>query len=549
MNNNLPARGRPGSLRGSGAALLLSVSVLGALLGASCSTTSGSSYSSSVSRDSSVAAAAKQAEDKKRASQPPSSGNPPPYYPPSDSSSHSYGNSPNAGSILFDIFVQAARVATSGTLVVEGLPPGVTLYVDGQANSAYSFLVPAGRHSLRAQGFGWEAWTGVVDISMGSTTSVSIAMIPSAFSLGAVRADPPVFDPEAPGSLRRVRIGFAATTPGTATIEVLDADSRTVHSVPTVTIDSQWTVATWDGRDRSGRALKPGTYRVHISAAGTSGSPSEAWGELTVAPNRAGTTFSSLAGGFSGAMYAPDARILPGSRLQSNIGAYAQFDPNDSSAARIPLFAGIRLGLPGGTSELSFSGIDVAYPGYDGSGDWASGSVSLKTSLASNDMTALSLLVGGTYGRYFIAEAFPSWDGPGRFPGVSAGLVFEFDSELARVFGSVQGEASTYYPNYSAQDITDGVVPGFFTWVYFRAGLELLLPDLLGGQGTAAFSVAGRTSPFNTGLSLTYPLSMGAELHWYLPHSNTVLSVYGSGEWAARHDWYLGGGMGLGFLL
>ena len=526
----------------------LAAAVLLVLLAGSCSTTSGSTYSSSVYHEAAAATAARQAEEAKKKDQ----GVPPPQNGPS-ASRGDYGPNPgygpgSPGGIIFNLVVEAARVATSGTLSVEGLPGGVLLYVDGMANSATSILLPAGRHMLRAEGFGWLPWTGAVDINMGIITSVVVSLQRASLSISRVSVDPSALDPEAPGSLRSARIRFRASAPCAATVEVQDQWGVTLASLGRLDVQGPDTVLAWDGPTAGGRALRPGAYRVVVKASDSAGASAVAYGQVTVTPGRSSATYSSLAGGFSGALYAPDARILPGGRFQAGIGGYAVVDPSDSSAARLPVFGGFRLGFPGGKAELSGSAMAVTYPGYDfaDSPDWAAGSLSIKASLGSGRYSALALLVGGSYGRYLIADALPDWDGPARYPGVSAGLVLESDSELARIFGSAQLEASSYYPGWLGGP---AAVPGFFTWAYLRAGIELLFPDFLGSQATFALSAAGRSAPFATGLSFTLPLSIGAELHWYAPDSPTVISIYGSGEWADSNDWYLGAGLGLGFLL
>lgn len=541
---------RAGGGRGL-AFLTLLVFTLGMAL-ASCSTTRGSSYGASVSQDSAAAAAAKQDDSKKRNPGSSESGPtyvapppPPPYPQPAYGPPPRYHHGPDAAHFWFDLFVAVAEAATSGTVTVVGLPPGCVLFVDGQPTSAYSFQAVAGRHALRVEGFGYLPWTGVVEVTMGSTTSVTVNMQQEPLRLYDLAVDPEAFDPSAPGSLGRISLDFSASAPCIASVELVGSDGVAVWTKQGLSVIGRRTTLTLDGKDAKGARFESGKYRIHVMAQDSLGGAADAWADIVVSSYRAGTTFSSLASGFSGTLYAPDARILPDGRFQMDVGGYAVFDPTIPGAARLPVFGGVRMGFAGGKAELVVSGMEVSYLGYADPPDWYSAGLSLKSAIMSNDSTAISLLLGANYDSFLDVEAAPSWDGPARFSGFTGGLAFEMDSTLARVFGSAQLACSAYYPGWG----TDSEVPGFYAWAYLRGGAELLLPDLAGGQGTFAVSAAGRTNPFSSGLSLGLPLSIGAEFHWYAPRSPTVLSVYGSGEWASDRNWYFGGGLGVGLLL
>ena len=535
-----------------GLAFLVLVAFSLGLAMASCSTTRGSGYGASVSQDSSAAAAAKRDDSKKRSSGSSSGGGSTYVAPPSPYPQPSYGppppyyhKDPSAAHFFFDLFVAVAEAATSGTLVVDGLPSGCMIFVDGSIVSATGAQIVAGRHSIRIECFGYLPWTGVVDIGIGAVTNIAVNLEPEALRLYDIAVDPEAFDPSAPGSLGRIGVDFSSSGPGTATVEIVGRDGSALWSRQGIAITGSRTSLAIDGsRDLAG-GLEPGSYKVHVIAQDYQGGMADAWGELVVSSYRAGTTFSSLASGFSGALYAPDARILPDGRFQMDVGGYAVFDPTAPGAARLPVFGGVRMGFAGGKAELVVSGMEVSYLGYVDPPDWYSAGVSLKSAIASSDTTAVSLLLGANYDSFLDVDAAPSWDGPTRFSGFTGGLAFEMDSTIARVFGSAQIAGSDYYPGWGAYSD----VPGFYSWAYLRGGVELLLPDLAGGEGTFAVSAAGRTSPFSTGLSLTLPLSIGAELHWYAPHSPTILSVYGSGEWGSDRNWYFGGGFGVGLLL
>lgn len=529
------------------------------LLGISCSTTQGSLYGSTVSDDAKAAAEARRrAEEKRRkaaqtAPRPSPTEAPPPSFPETSKED----SDSNGGDLLLRLVFEAARAASSGRLVIAGLPPSARLFLDGGGidrggvGSVPDLLVPAGMHSLRAEAFGYLPWATSVEVQLRSTTTIEISMRAAPMSLGSVAASPAIFDPRAPGGLGRTSISFAATAPGRARFAVRDAQSRLVYESGDIAITEASTTAAWDGRDRRGRDLPTGEYEIAVLAMAATGSEVEARGSVTLSGNRTVSSHSSLAGGFGGPIFSPDARVLPATRVDISTGTMAVLDPSGGADSRLTSFAGMRLGFPGGRGELSLSGMAVVYPGYalENSADSGTLGVSLKTELSANDTWASALILGASLGAYLssIESLVPSvWDGPARFPGLSAGLVVESDSEIARAFASIQAEASAYYPGYDPLAVTG---EGLYVWSYLRGGLEFGLPDFLGSDATLALSLAGRTSPFNTGFSLALPLSMAVELHYYLPASTWVLSAFASGEWASKHSFYLGGGLGLGRLL
>ncbi len=572
----IPMRLRPFlAAIGLGAVLMAS-----AFLSASCSTTKGNLYRSSVSSDAAAAEEAKRrTEEKRRAaaaaspSVPTSPGRPPASTPPPPSPSPqpvSPSTAPglSANDLAVRFLADAIRAATSGHLSLGGLPDGARVFIDGQLQmsgpsgaagpgaaglgaagpigSAGGVALGKGLHSVRVEAFGYLPWTKAFSIDILRLTTLEVDMSPAPFSLGAVTATPGSFDPSSPARLGETEISFTASAPGTASIELRDRTGRVVLEKGNLRIWGPRTVVPWNGRGRDGQALPAGEYRMVVSATSFAGSRLEAQGFVKLSDNHVSTSYSSLAGGFSGSVYAPDARILPASRAEATLGMYAVLDRSAALAARLPGFTGIRFGLPGNATEISASAMGVFYPGYNyaTSPDSWSIAVSVKTSLHADDTFGLALLMGGSFGSFFAVEAPASWDGPARFPGVNAGLVVESDSGLARVYASLQLAASGYYPNYGA----DPAVPGFYLWSYLRSGIEFPLPDFLRGQATLSLSAAGRTTPFNEGFAFGLPLSIGAELHWYKPHSPTVFSFYGSGEWASEGNFYFGGGLGIGVL-
>jgi hypothetical protein len=409
-----------------------------------------------------------------------------------------------------------------------------------------------GEHIIRAESFGYEDWEDSVYVFSNSSVELEAYLPEAAFLLGEARALPGSFDPREPGGFGRVILSFASTAHGVASLAVIDSGGIDVARLPPRAIDERYARFVWNGRDPRGRPLPAGTYTLRVEGRGVDGAGAACAAQVLIAPSAEVGRFSSLHGGFSGALFAPDARLLADGRFQTAAGAYAVFEPlGGRLASRVPTFVGFRAGgLFRDSAELVFSSMVVPYVGYgeSPSASWASAAASLKFALLRGE-TAAALLATAGYASFVdpeIAGYPPGWDGPGRFPGLGAGLVLERRLGAARAFGSVEVRASRYYPNWG--DLR-WETPGLFAWAYLRGGVERIFPDTLGGDLAVAASAAARSEPAGSALAFGRPLSLGLELHWYAPEGGFVISLYGAGEWDYLDSWYLGGGIGAGFAL
>ncbi|HRY72914.1 MAG TPA: FlgD immunoglobulin-like domain containing protein [Spirochaetia bacterium] len=519
-----------------GPAWALPAALLAALLAgvslAACSTTEGSAYSSSVGGDEAAARAAAARKAEKQAQAPAPS--PEPAQP--------------GGSA---IVVFAPPPPPTGSLSVRGLPPGANLYVDGSLVFGSSAELPQGEHYVSASAFGYEDWSASVYVYPFGSVELEAFLPPAAFGLFGAEALPSSFDPGEPGGFGRAALSFQARARGEASLLVLDSGGAEVARLGPKALERSSERFVWDGRDSSGRPVPSGSYLLRVAGRGVDGTEAFAEAPVLVAPSSEVGRFSSLHGGFSGALYAPDARLLADGRFQAAFGGYAVFEPvGGSIAARMPLFAGARAGgLFNDSAELVLSGLVVPYAGYPGPLSWASLAASMKFALLRGP-TAAALLLSGSYASFLdesIAGYPPGWDGPARFPGLGAGLVLERREGGVRAFGSAELRASTYYPDWGDGTWT---TPGLFAWAYLRGGVEALMPGAFSGDLAVAFSAAARSEPFfGSELDFRPPLSLGLELHWYAPEGGRVLSLYGSGEWVGFNSWYFGGGVGFGFAL
>ena len=557
----------------------------------SCATSSGSAYDSSVEGEGSAAARAAEAK-KERQTQTPTPTNDQgwPYTenqnrPSQISYYNTYNKSPT---------IMVSIIAPTGSLLVHGAPSGAELLVDGLPRGLFSdggsstqakVTMEAGQHRVRVEHFGYSSWESEVYVSSNSLTSLQADLKPIPFSLRASNPRDLLFDPARPGRSGTLVASFSATAPGTATATVLDGSGRILRSLGSQDIDSWSVPITWDGRDDSGLAVPPGTYIIRLKGSNhgpglvaddgptASLTTSEASIQVTIA-NLPPVRVSSLHGGFSGAMLAPDALILPPGSFQLSTGGYAFIDLGDgASKARIPVWTGLRVGgFPYPGAEMALSAMLTSYPGYTEYPpmDGISAAGSIKSPLLTGDQLAAALIVrvaAATYIDESVSGWPPSWDGTARYPGVGAGLVFQWtpgdspernparnsgggrQAGTGRVFASAEMNAGRFYPGWGDDD-GPGVweVPGFFAWPYFRAGLETLVDLKTAGTLSLQSSAAARGQPVGTPQGFRPPLSLAGELAWYLPEAPYVLHAYVIGEWEGFYSWYFAGGAGISLL-
>ena len=554
----------------------------------SCATSSGSTYRSSVEGESSAAARAAEAKQERqdRAAagankQNLHTGNQDQLY---QGSFYTGYNQPTA--ITFTV------VAPTGSILVEGAPSGAELLVDGLTRSRFQAIgsgpqaratVEAGQHRVRVEYFGYASWEADVQVRSDSLVRLQVNLTPVPFSLHAPGTSNLVFDPSRPGRAGTITAGFSATAPGRATAEVLDASGRILRSLGSQDI-RDWSVpVSWDGRDDRGLVLAPGTYTLRLGGSGQGPeSGPEAGLDSRVLTSEASILVtitklppinaSSLHGGFSGAMLAPDALVLPPGSLQLSAGGYAFIDmETGNSKARVPIWTGIRVGgypFPG--AEMAVSAMLTSYPGYDVSPpmDGISAAGSIKSPLLTGDHLATALIVRAAAAT-FTDEASsgwpPSWDGAARYPGVGAGLVFQWTpggtqgrtstsqaggaTDTGRLFATAELNAGRFYPGWDDDDGA-GVweVPGFFAWPYIRAGFETCFNLDDAGHLSVQGSAAARGQPVGIAQGFRPPLSLAGELAWYPPASPFVVHVYGIGEWEGFYSWYFAGGAGISVL-
>lgn len=447
-----------------------------------------------------------------------------------------------------------------GLLQIEDLDAGAVVSVDGAVVSGFNLYLTPGVHQVVVSRFGYRDFASSVEIRVDRATTLLPTWVAVPFAITGIEVSPGYFDPADPGYLGSCTILLRARAPGAGSVTIADASGRLVRTFADLPFDQPTLTLRWNGRDEGGRVVAPGFYRIssaEAAAASTEAapaSPSSGGGaveaRVRVAPGLVNRS-SSLFTGVSGALFAPDARVLPAGRTESALFGLGHFSGSDASlSGELALGAGFRAGM-GAPSSSSRAGWEFAataltdlHPGQDAdaSTDTLSGTISLKHAF-SGGSPAAALYLRGSFASYLGEQggsgAPYAYDWT-RFPGLSVGLPLELDLGSLRLFVSPEAEISSYYPSW---DRGPWSVPGLFAWGYLRAGIESTMDGV-----SIDLSAALPTDPWSSApIAVRPPISVGGELRWYAPGSPFVLSVLGAGVFSNPADPYLSAGLALTF--
>jgi hypothetical protein len=493
----------------------------------SCATSSGSAYSSAASSESAAARAAKP--DRPEAPEP--------------------APREEGGGLVFSFGDQEPAPEPTGSLVLENLAPGSSIYIDGGYSSGTPIRLSPGYHELRISRFGYRDFEATVLISLDAAATERVEYEGAPFAIRDLDLEPRAFDPADPGYLGSCEARLLVSAPGSGSASVVDARGAAVRSLGSLDFGGPSLRLRWDGRGDGGKRLPPGEYLLRVEGRGAGGEGDSAEARVSLASgvySRSAIMYSGL----SGALFAPDARSLAPGKLETAAGAELHLSPQGATMSGLgTVHAGLRAGLPSssGLSELDASVMGVLWQddpyadSYSITGAW-------KHSLGGAPLAApgaAAIYVKGTVARFFSGDpessVSPSWDGTTRYTGLSVGLPLEYATGSVRAFAAPELEVSDYYPNWTAPGARWDT-PGFFAWAYLRLGLEATA-----GRYSIAVSGALRSAPFGGEFELAGPTPIGLEIRWHAPSTPLVLSFIATGEIESLSSYWIGAGIGVGF--
>ena len=211
--------------------------------------------------------------------------------------------------------VVAVMVRSTGTLVLNDLPPDAKVMIDREIVEGREIEVAAGRRNLRVNAFGWEPVQTIVEVGSGETTEWTYQSRPAKFSLDALRGVPGTLAPDDP---RGFRLLWSATAPGSGQIVISSPDGVQIVTrhfdidVPKGTIP--WIPST------SPQQLPDGTYRIVGTAQGNDGRISSAESSIRI-DSRFNRSPRNSDGPIPGLLYTSSSSMLPPGIWQISTGA------------------------------------------------------------------------------------------------------------------------------------------------------------------------------------------------------------------------------------
>lgn len=431
----------------------------------------------------------------------------------------------------------------TGRLSLSVTPGGAQISVDGTTRSDLEVELPVGRHTVRVRKFGYETETRQVTIRENRTTALSVELSRAPFRLEQLSPSRRVVNPENPGRLGEVAIGFRVSAPGRGTLRMLDESGRVVHERELGPFETWEQRVTWRPAGPGGENLPDGTYEIALTGSGMdSVEGSDSATAFVEVSRSARIRYRTLWSGLSGTLYAPTPEVLPEGSVQLSLHAAGHEGTvtADETLLRVPTQIGFRLPLSG-SGEINASG--TAYLYNDAARNRLQGTVGLKWQLFQTEKVVRTQGAVAARGTLHSATASGSLAAPDTLTDY-AGLSLNAPAligtnRLSLVFVPELhfGPAAVRYGNATPADA------GWRFWGYGRSALLL---DW--GPMSGALSAAVRTVPFDEGLDIEKPFALGAEAHWLIPDTLVELSFIAAAEVFSPEDWYVMAGGGLGII-
>jgi hypothetical protein len=437
---------------------------------------------------------------------------------------------------------QASLVQMIGYLQISVTPPNSVISVSGQAISPGLNTLAVGDYSLLVRSFGFSDYQESITIQEKSVTTLSVTLQPAEFSISSLSVPKSGINPDNPGLLGALDVNLFVTGPGTGELRILNEGSVEVFSksLPEFTTWDQ--SFSWNVRDSSGNALPDGTYTLAVTAHGD-GSETQVERETAVRVDRTlKVAPRSVWSGSAGLLYVPVAEVLPAGDYQvSFLGAGIVAGEN----FRAPAQLGARVGI-GQSFEIDASAglivSSVATP-FTASASAKYNFLSLHGSSGTSSAVLAKLTVQYnplvTGGEVLMTDTFAN------FTGLSVEVPFQLTLGAMNLMLSAGATGSLWYPYRFRSDLVTPEL-GAVAWLYLRGGAFLETGSLMLGV-----SASTRTEPLPGGvafLSSPIPFQLGAEAHWLIPGTRLLVSAILAGENQDSNNYYIMGGVGLGFL-
>jgi hypothetical protein len=447
-------------------------------------------------------------------------------------------NLPGSGSVTIDITLEEV----TGFLDVQTDPRSATVRVDGVEVPGGFIETGVGFHRVTVQQFGYVEQSIRTYVLEQAVTRVDVTLERAPFEVSRISLARDRFNPANPGSTGTAVLTFRVSAPGRAVVRVVAQDGRLVTDSGLGPFDTWDQEYRWDGQDRNGKTVPDGVYTIELVLSGDDGRDFDRTASVEVDSSLL-VRYRSVWSSGPGLLYAPTLAVLPPGFFQVGVQVGGTFGLVDGElVSRFPGQLGLRVGV-GANIELAFSGGLIAHsqPIADrwsagGSLTWRAPSVSLGPGM----LLATGVEIGGIYRSPSSDGLYAAPDTFANAGGMHASIPVEISFGRVSAVIAPQINLSPAPVHYGGQPLPPNEW-GFHS--YLKTGVYADLSSL-----TVGVSAALRSSRLNEGYTIELPFQAGAELHWIVPRTSLALSAFAVAEIERVTDFYLFGGIGVGFL-
>lgn len=154
----------------------------------------------------------------------------------------------------------------TGILTIKNAPPNAEFEIDNVTYTANAIQLTEGIHSVIIRAFGYTQKKTDVSISRRNEKVLDGVLEKAAFMINDLHPLKAAFNPENPANLGQTEIAFRVTAPGTGTIEISDANGKTVSSYTAGPFTTWKQTLQWNGTDTTGASVPDGEYTITVKA-------------------------------------------------------------------------------------------------------------------------------------------------------------------------------------------------------------------------------------------------------------------------------------------
>ncbi len=409
-------------------------------------------------------------------------------------------------------------------------PPNAQIILGSESLTLGLTRVPVGFYNLKIRSFGYEDYTVPVTINENRTTSVDVILQEAEFRLYDPTLSRASFNPGNPGLLGKTLFTFQVSNYGRAIFSIIDSTGGTVLEEEMPYFSTWEQTYLWDGKSGNGQTLPDGSYMLQIAAKGEKEGLEKILEQCVSLDHSLTIAYRSLWSGTPGLLYTGTPDVLPARSFQISSLFLGHVEQN---LYRAPLALSFRLGL-GYRMEMDLlAGLileDVAYLPLTFSAAYR------YKYLESGRRVGFQMALSGklTYHLHTGTDTF------GNFTGISLGNAARLSIGPVSLIFFPEIILSPWRITY---DLTYDDAVNANVWLYGRAGVMV---DL--GAFVAGLSTTVRSLPFSEDFGIDLPFQSGLEVHAMLPGTQIFLSLLLAAEIESLNDWYLMGGLGLGYI-